>query len=294
MISYPAAELLLDAKAVLAEGPSYLPESDSVLWVDIEVGNIHQLDLKTLENRTIELGGKVGFVAASAKGDFIVGAREGLVRVDPNSGSSTTLATPESDLPDNRFNDGKPGPNGALWAGTMSIHETENAGSFYRLDTNGDVAKIFGDVTISNGLTWSPDRKTMYYIDTPTMRVDAFDFDLSDGLMTNRRTVIRIPDGIGYPDGMTVDAEGKLWIAMWAGWGVTRWDPDSGELIGKIPLPVEKVTACCFAGPNLDKLVITSASRDLSGVELEKQPLAGGLFVASPGVVGLPGFKFEG
>lgn len=126
------------------------------------------------------------------------------------------------------------------------------------------------------------------------MRVDAFDFDEATGLMTNRRTVVRIPDGIGYPDGMTIDAEGKLWIAMWAGWGVTRWDPETGDLLGKIPLPAEKVTACCFAGPELDQLVITSASRDLTTQELEKQPHAGGLFITKPGVVGLPGFTFQG
>lgn len=294
MTSYPEAELLFDAKAVLAEGPSYLPDTHSVLWVDIEVGKIHRLDLETLENHTLDIGGKIGFVAASTKGDYIAGSREGVVRVNAHSGALTPWNDPEPNAPENRFNDGKPGPNGALWAGTMSIQETENAGAFYRLDTDGSVSKIFGDVTISNGLCWSPDRRTMYYIDTPTMRVDAFDFDEATGLMTNRRTVVRIPDGIGYPDGMTIDAEGKLWIAMWAGWGVTRWDPETGDLLGKIPLPVEKVTACCFAGPELDQLVITSASRDLTTQELEKQPHAGGLFITKPGVVGLPGFTFQG
>ena len=153
---------------------------------------------------------------------------------------------------------------------------------------------MLGEVAISNGLAWSADSRTLYYIDSPTRRVDAFDFDPEEGGLSNRRTAVALQDGWGYPDGMAIDAEDKLWVALWEGWGVARFDPGSGELLARIEVPVARVTSCCFGGPGYQDLYITTASRDMEAEEWKRQPEAGGLFVARPGVPGLPAARFRG
>lgn len=289
------SELFFDSKSILSEGPGYHPEKNKILWVDIEAGIINELDFDTKINKQILLGGKVGFAVYDANSSIVAGAQNGFIRVDPQTGGLTNIGNPEESFEDNRFNDGKAGPDGNIWAGTMSVHETPKAGSFYKLDSqNLDIQKQFGDVTISNGLAWDLEANIFYYIDTPTMSIDAFDFDLDNSQISNRRTVVKIPDGVGYPDGMTIDDEGNLWVAMWAGWGVLKFNPKTGHLVEKVSVPVECVSACCFAGPERDALVITSSSRDLKpGQELE-QPHAGSLFVAYPGAKGPSANIFAG
>lgn len=280
-----SSELFFDARAVLAEGPGYYPQSDTILWVDIERGILNELQFSTRINRQIVLGGKVGFAVYDANKSILAGTHEGIIRVNPESGQVEKLVHPEAHLSGNRFNDGKMGPDGAIWAGTMSMKEDPGAGSFYKyVPSTNSISPQFGGVTISNGLAWTADKKTLYYIDTPTMRVDAFDFDPEGGRLSNRRTVIRIPDGVGYPDGMTIDREGMLWIAMWAGWGVLRFNPISGGLMEKIHVPVECVSACCFAGPHMDQMIITTSSRDLTPEQKPQQPHAGSLFIARPNI----------
>ena len=290
------SDCILDAKAILGEGPSWDLVTKSLLWIDIENRRVHRYDPATRENKTWQLEHRVGFAVPTAKGDILAGTQQGIVRLDPNRGTVTPLSDPESDQPQNRFNDGKCDPVGRIWAGTMCIDEEHgaNQGKLYRIDGNVEISKMLDDITISNGLAWSADQKTMYYIDTPTMRVDAFDFEADSGTITNRRPAIQIPEGIGYPDGMTIDAEGMLWVALWQGWGVTRWNPATGEMIGKISVPVERVTSCCFGGDELKELFITTASRDMKEEDWPKQPQAGGLFVASPGVSGLSSVPFSG
>lgn len=289
------SEILFDSRSTLAEGPGYHPDKNSILWVDIEAGIVNELDYASRINRQIVLGGKVGFAVYDSHGNIVAGTRDGLVRIDSRNGKVTAIANPEPDHPDNRFNDGKAGPDGNIWAGTMSIHEAEGAGSFYRLGADDlSVTSQFGGVTISNGLAWDASGSTFYYIDTPTMQIDAFDFDLESGAISNRRTVIKIPEGVGYPDGMTIDDDGNLWVAMWAGWGVLKFNPGTGEIEEKIEVPVECVSACCFAGPGLDQLVITTSSRDLKTGDEASQPNAGSLFVAQPGVTGPAANVFAG
>jgi sugar lactone lactonase YvrE len=281
------SELFFDARAVLAEGPGYNADTNTILWVDIESGIINELDFSTRLNRQAILGGKTGFAVHGSDDSVVAGTAKGLARVDMKSGTVDYVVNPESELPGNRFNDGKVGPDGCIWAGTMSLTEEEGAGSFYRIDPSSlESQKQFGGVTISNGLAWTADGSVLYYIDTPTMKVSAFDFDVASGTISNRRTVIEIPEGVGYPDGMTIDDEGMLWIAMWAGWGVLRFNPATGEIIGKINVPVECVSACCFAGPDRDSLIITTSSRDLTDEKRPAQPHAGSLFIARPGVTG--------
>jgi sugar lactone lactonase YvrE len=167
-------------------------------------------------------------------------------------------------------------------------------GKLYRLDADGSMHVMLRGVSTSNGIAWSLDRRTLYYIDTPLLRVDAFDYDDATGAIANRRTVITVPPGIGRPDGSTLDAEGMLWVARWEGWGVTRWNPRTGELLQSIRLPVARVTSCAFGGPGLDTLYVTTARNGLTPEQLAAQPFAGGLFQMKPGVCGLRAPAYAG
>lgn len=288
------AECVCPANATLGEGPSWYEPAASVLWLDILSARLLFFDPKTGENRALQLEHHVGSVVPARAGDLIAATQKGFVRVDPDTGTVSALTDPEADKPGNRFNDGKCDPKGRFWAGTMAYDETAGAGSLYVLDPDLQVRTAFGNVTISNGLAWSGDGKTLYYIDTPTRKVDAFDYDQESGNIENRRTVIQIPEGIGYPDGMTIDDEDRLWIAFWDGWGVRRWDPGTGKELAHVEVPAARTTACCFGGENLDQLYISSARTGLTDAELSRQPQAGGLFRVDLGIRGRPTFPFLG
>jgi sugar lactone lactonase YvrE len=201
---------------------------------------------------------------------------------------------PEAGLPNNRFNDGKCDPAGRFWAGTMDMDERGQRGSLYCLYPDGRVQKRLGNIGTSNGLAWSLDGSTMYYIDTPTSVVRAFDFEMETGRISNGRDIIRIPVSMGYPDGMSIDAEGMLWIALWGGGGVGRWNPFDGQLLEMVACPASQTTACAFGGRALDTLYITSARHGLSEDQLQKEPHAGGIFAIKPGCQGIPAYRFSG
>jgi sugar lactone lactonase YvrE len=206
----------------------------------------------------------------------------------------TQICDPESHLPNNRFNDGKCDPRGRFWAGTMSMSREARAASLYVLDPDLSVRRVLQSVTTSNGLDWSPDHSTLYYIDTPTLQVSAFDYDEETGTIERRRVIIDFPQGMGRPDGMTIDVEGMLWIAHWDGARISRWDPQSGNMLAQIPVPATQVTSCAFGGPELDRLYITTARHGLDEMQLQSQPHAGGVFMARPGVGGFPANEFDG
>jgi sugar lactone lactonase YvrE len=193
-----------------------------------------------------------------------------------------------------RFNDGKCDPAGRLWAGTMELQGEPEMGALYRLDPDRRVHQILDRVTISNGLAWSHDRRRMYYIDTPTFTIDAFDYDLTTGHITNRRVAATVPKDFGYPDGMTIDGEDMLWVAHFGGGRVTRWKPATGQLLDQIRVPTKNVTSCAFGGAKLDQLYITTARVALQPSELANEPQAGGLFIVEPGVTGRETFEFAG
>ena len=240
------------------------------------------------------VGQLVGAAVPRRSGGMILAMQEGLAAFDLEKEQVTLWASPEKDLPDNRFNDGKCDPRGRFWAGTMSMVRKPGTASLYCLDVDHTVRRVFGGVTISNGLGWSPDQRTMYYIDTPTMQVAAFDYDADAGTVANRRVVVTFAPDAGHPDGMTVDAEGMLWIAHWGGWRVSRWNPAQGRLLQEIHLPAARVSSCAFGGPNLGRLYITTARHGLTEEQLREQPHAGGLFAVAPGVVGLPSYEYAG
>ncbi|MGE0884533.1 MAG: SMP-30/gluconolactonase/LRE family protein [Blastocatellales bacterium] len=288
------AELILDAKVLLGEGPWWNSKTQQLYWVDIEGCAFHVFDPSTGNDRKIDVGQMIGCCVGRKSGGIVLALQHGFYSLDLQTEKLTPLVDPEAHLPENRFNDGKCDSRGRLWAGTTRIAHDQPDGFLYRLDPDLNVHRKLDDVWISNGLAWSSDDRTMFYIDSPTSEVVAFDFDAASGEIGNERLVIEIPEGGGSPDGMTIDQEGMLWIALWDGWRVIRVNPGEGEIIDEVKLPVARPTSCCFGGANLDELYITTASTRMPAEELAKQPLAGGLFRAKPGVRGFPMVEFAG
>lgn len=282
-------DVIVDAGAELGEGPVWDARSGRLVWVDILGRKLHQTDIVTGGTDTIELSQHLGAVVPRAGGGFLAALADGFYVVGDGP---TRLFAPLPDArPELRFNDGKCDRAGRFWGGTMAYDEAPGAAGFYRLDPSGEVTHQFGDVTISNGLAWTADGESMYYIDTPTRRVDVFDVDAVSGSLSRRRTAFEIP-GPGGPDGMTIDTEGGLWIAMWGGSAVHRYL--SGRLDCVIRLPVSQPTSCAFGGPDLDELFITSAWKGMTPGVRRQEPTAGALFRARPGVRGLAPTPFAG
>ena len=290
-MSAPAIEVVSERRAELGEGPAWDSRSSELAWVDITAGRVCFLGPGGAE-RTVEVGQPVSAVVPRASGGHVLALRDGFAAL-ADDGTVTTLAHVEHDRPGNRMNDGKCDRHGRLWAGTMAFDETPGAGALYRLDADGTVSTILEGVTISNGLAWSRDERAMYYIDTPTQRVDQLDYDPASGAVENRRPLFEIPPAAGSPDGMALDAEGFLWVALYGGGAVRRYAPD-GALDRVIELPATCVTSCAFGGPELEDLYITCARHGLSPEQLTREPLAGALFHHRPGVAGLPTESFGG
>jgi sugar lactone lactonase YvrE len=281
-------EILLDAKCKLGEGAIWDAKSQVLYWVEIEGGTVHRYDPAGGKDQSYALGQKVGTVVRRKSGGLAVALAKGFATFEPETGKLDILADPESKTTGNRFNDGKCDPSGRFWAGTLG---KEGSGSLYCLHPDGQCRKIFGGVTTSNGIVWSQDKKTMYYIDTHASNVVAFDYDDASGSISNKREVIRVDsEKLGWPDGMTMDSEGKLWVAHWQGAAVRRWDPENGKLMQSIAIPAWQVTSCAFGGKNLDELYVTSANFEPK----PEFPHAGGLFRVKPGVKGLEAFEFAG
>jgi sugar lactone lactonase YvrE len=293
-------DVALDSGALLGEGPCWDVGSGILYWIDGLGRSVHAFDPSTGTDRMVCVDQFVGCVNLREAGGLIVALEHGFYQLDFESGSLSLVANPEAAVEGNRFNDGKCDSHGRLWCGSMSLKENEGAGlyppagAFYRLTGDGAAEKMFGPVGISNGLGWDRAERTMYYIDSPTRKVDAFDFDAEAGTLANRRTVVMIPEGWGLPDGMCVDADGMLWVALWGGARVTQWDPSNGALLDTIEVPVPNVTCCAFGGQDLAELYVTTSRVGLDADGLVRYPHAGALFVTRPGIHGLPAHRFQG
>lgn len=289
------ATVELDLGAELGEGPLWDAEEQTLFWVDITGKTLYRYHPASGRNEAYPIGQRVGTVALRRSGGVLLALDNGFAAYDLARRELTLLADPEAHLPRNRFNDGKVGPGGRFWAGTM--HEGErrgDEGSLYYLDVDLSVHKVLEGTGVSNGLAWSLDERTLYFIDSMTFSVQAFDYDAAAGTLGNGRRVITVAEKLGTPDGMTIDAEGMLWVAHWGGWAVRRWNPHTGALLESIELPVSQVTACTFGGPDLDRLYITTAGGWLTAAQQAAQPLAGALFSVVPGVRGLLPYHFAG
>lgn len=286
-------ELVLDARANLGESPAWDARSGVLMWVDIMAGAVHRFDPRSGEDSLTEVGQPVGAVAPRAAGGYVLALRDGIAVLD-DDGALRVVSDVEKDVPANRFNDAKCDTAGRFWAGTMAFDVTPGAAALYRIDPDGTTTPVVRDVTLSNGLGWSPDDSTMYFIDSLAYGLDAFDFDVASGTVSNRRRLITCdPQADGLPDGMAVDAEGGLWIAFYAGGAVRRYTPD-GALDHVLELPVSQPTCIAFGGDDLGDLYITTANQEKSPEALAEEPTLGGLFRTRPGVTGLPTNAFAG
>ena len=268
----------------LGEGPVWDARDQSLYWVDIPESRVHQIAADGSLS-SWDTGQPVGTVVPRAGGGLAVAVRDGFMALDPVSGKLTTLAEVERDQPGNRMNDGACDRAGRFYAGTMAVDETPEAGALYRLDPDLGVTRLLTGVGISNGIGWSPDERLMYYIDSQVHRVDVFDYDPATGEIDGRRPFAAVGEGGVVPDGLTVDADGGVWVAVWGGYAVLHHDP-GGKVIEAVDLPAARVSSCVFAGPDLDRLYITTAAGPGES--------AGALFVCEPGVTGQPSHPFRG
>jgi sugar lactone lactonase YvrE len=237
------------------------------------------------EHRSWQAGQPVGAVVSRAAGGLVLAAGDGFLALDPATGTVSGLATAEPGKPGNRMNDGACDRAGRFYAGTMAADESPGQGALYRLDPDHSVTQHCTGVGISNGIGWSPDDRLMYYIDSLAYRIDMFDYDAATGAISGRRPLVSLGKADVMPDGLAVDAEGSVWVAVWGGGVVQRYSQD-GQLTGEVRLPAAHVTSCAFAGPDLDQLYITTAAGPGSS--------AGALFTCPAGVAGLPAHPYRG
>ena len=287
-------ELVLDTKSALGEGAVWNYKTGELLWVNITDNILNFYNPRLDYNKELLTGQMIGTVVPAESGMVMVALENGFYQLDPTTGAKKFIANPEEDIEGNRFNDGKCDPAGRFWAGTMSMTGRKNAGALYRLDPDSTVHKMIGSVGTSNGIVWSLNHQKMYYIDTPTRKVMAWDYNNENGEIRNPVTAIEVPEEMGYPDGMTTDEEGNVWIALWGGSAVACWNPVTGELLRRIDVPAKNVTSCAFGDEDLGTLYITTARQSTSEEELEKFPHAGGLFKIRPGVKGIQAYFFAG
>lgn len=291
-VNAPEARCVWAAGAVLGEGPLWSQTRNAVYWVDIKGQRLHRYDLRTGGRHSWPMPERIGWVVERESGGLVIGLKSGFAFLDPETLEITPIGNPEPERPGNRLNDAKVDRWGRIWAGTMNDAETEPSGALYRLDPDLTWTRCDEGYVVSNGPAFSPDGKTLYHTSSATREIFAFDL-AADGTLSNKRLFLRFQEPDGYPDGMTTDAEGGLWVAHWSGWRVSRFHPD-GALDRYLSLPVARVTSLTFAGPELDRLFVTTASSGATENERRNQPLAGGLFDLNPGAIGLPTYKFEG
>lgn len=287
-----SVEVALDAHADLGEGPWWDEQQSELLWVDIFAGEIHFWDPAAGRDRSICVGQPVGMVAGRTSGGLVCAVRDGIAFVERDGNGFELVAPIEAENTANRMNDGACDQTGRLWAGTMATDLSPSKGSLYRIGPDLSASPVLRNVSISNGLDWSPDGRTFYFTDSSTRRIDAYDFDPEMGSMRNGRMLVDLPHPVATPDGMTVDAEGTIWVAMWDGGCVQRFGPD-GAFLETIEVPVTRPTSVAFGGPGLDQLFITSASVGLTERQQAEEAHAGAIFVLDPGATGRPPGSFR-
>ncbi len=285
--------LLLDAKANPGEGPLWSARDQAIYWTDIKVKKLNRYRLTDGATQSWDMPDMVCWaVERRNKPGFIAGLAHAIVEVTLDPFIVTSRCSIETDKAANRLNDAKVDPQGRIWFGTMHNPEQESSGAFYRLDPDFSVHRVDDGYIVANGPTFSPDGRIVYHTDSNMREIYRFDVR-ADGALGGKRVFARFSDEEGYPDGMTTDREGCLWVAHWGGWRITRFKPD-GTRDRVIRFPVSQVSSCTFGGDGLDRMFVTSARIGLSDGQLAKEPLAGGLFEIDPGVVGLPTGQFAG
>lgn len=282
---------MLDARATLGEGPVWDTDAGVLWWVDIEGRQIHRFDPQSRTDTAIPTPSHVGAVALRSRGGLVAALVDGVYTVDPETGSFERFVS-LGEPPHVRSNEAKCDPAGRLLVGTMA-YDNSPVGGLYSIGADGSVRRLLDRLEIANGMAWSADGGTFYYIDSPTRRVDAFDYDLTTGSISGKRPHVVFDDPIAKPDGMIIDSKGGLWVAFWGAGEIRRYGPDR-SLDVVVRVPAMQVTSAVFGGPDLRDLYITTATTGLSDAELSEQPLAGGLYHARIPVSGLLPDRFAG
>lgn len=284
-------EVVARCDTLLGEGPVWAGREQALYWVDIKTPSIWRWSFDSRETTRWTPPWRIGAIAPRAVGGFIAAGDMGFAFVDLEQDRYNPICHPEAGLRGNRFNDGKVDPQGCFWAGTMDDAEIETSGALYRLDPTLSWQCVDRDYLVTNGPAFSPDGSILYHSDSALRTVYRFPVD-ADGAIGAREAFLHFGENDGYPDGMTSDVEGCLWIAFWDGGCVRRFSPEGAQL-DQIDLPAQRPTSCAFGGPDLDRLFISSARVGLDDV-LDEQPLAGSLFMVRPGVRGIEQPPFAG
>lgn len=286
---------VVNAGAKLGEGPAWDARTNRLLWVDIDSHLIYSTDISDGTSDVFDAGEAIGFVAPASDGRIVGARRNDVVLFRPIKDSAPEIEVVielEADEPRNRFNDGKADPAGRLWFGSISGGR-KGEGFFYRYDPKTKQVSVIADgISCSNGLGWSPDRKTLYYTDTPQQEIWAYDYDEATGEVTNKRVHIDLRDEVGGPDGLCVDAEGNIWSAQWDGYFIFVISPE-GKIIDKVSVPVQRPTCTCAGGADLSTLLVTSAGNNLDMTPDKETGIAnGGLFAIEGNFKGQPTFSY--
>ncbi|MDE0591566.1 SMP-30/gluconolactonase/LRE family protein [Halocynthiibacter sp. C4] len=271
--------------AIVGEGPVWDHRTNLLYWVDVTAPAFHVFDPETGKDHTANSPHLVSAVLPCEGGGMLAISQNGVERYNPITNSLQEIYDPEAHMPSNRFNDAKTDRKGRIWAGTMSLDAAMPSGSLYCFDNVSSARAMDGGMQVSNGMGWSPDDKTFYFVDSALGTVFAYDFDLESGGITGKRNFLVFPPDEGKPDGLCVDSAGNIWVALWDGWRVACYDPN-GNLLREIDMPVPRPTSVCLGGKDLKTLYITSASIRLPADVLEEAPLSGGLFSVEVDVPG--------
>jgi sugar lactone lactonase YvrE len=287
------AEVAVAAQCELAEGPVWDADRGLLIWVDIPAGRVHRFAPASGAHSSFPVGTQVGAAGLTTSGGLVLAVEYGFAACDIDGRGLTRLPGPVIDPGLVRFNDGKPDPWGGFWAGTMQRDGEDGLGHLYQLSPDGVVTELVAGVSLSNGLDWTADRRSFYYVDSPSGGIDRFDTDPGTGALSNRQSFVRIPASDGIPDGLTIDAEGGIWLAIWGASELRRFQPD-GVLDMIVRLPVSQVSSAAFGGSDLGTLYITTAREDFTAEQLRAEPNAGDIFSCRPGVTGRLPFRFAG
>lgn len=284
-------ERIVDCRNVLGEGPVWCPSERVLWWINITPPELWRFDPATKRSQSWPLPKLVGSFALRQGGGFLIAFRGGIATLNQPGSEVTWLPMPELDFNEIRFNDGKTDRAGRFWVGAMDRKLSRPIGDLYSVDSTFRVDRLAAGVTVSNGIGWSPDNRTLYHTDTPSHSIFAYDYDLASGQATNRRVFVEVAPGHGGPDGMTVDSEGFVWSAQFDRWCINRYDPN-GKFERSVRMPVQRPTSVMFGGPDLATLYITTATLDLDEQALAAQPWAGSVLAMDPGVKGLAEVRF--
>lgn len=280
------ADLLYASQSILGESPLWHAERKSCFWVDIENGILYEYNWLRKTTRSWKFNHRLTLVLQGEADKLILALDAKIARFDLETEQLEWLLDVDMDS-QIRCNDGVCDSQGRLWVGTMHLEQKHEASALYCIENNLKIHKKLSNTTISNGIAWSLDNKRLYFIDSPTQTVQSFIFEQKTGEIIFEKNVISIPNEMGSPDGMAIDEEGMLWIAQWGAFGLYRWNPDDGQLIDKIEVPVPQVSSCAFVGEKLDHLLITTARENMKEEDLKKYSKSGDIFLVKAGVKGV-------